>query len=261
MSERIETLAVVARMVDYGEADRVVTLLTEQRGRVSAMARNARRSRRRFGGALSLFVVGQATLQQRRRSELLLLEGFRCCEDLAPAISSDVVKVAHGSYLLELTREIWPADAPDRRLFDLACEGLRALAGHPPNPALLRAFELQLLAVAGLAPSLQHCVRCGAAATASPMGFSVSAGGVICQGCGPHGWPFSAALQRQLLDLLEMPLAPAAETTISRETAHQARELLWMLVRHHLGKELRTLAFIAQLAGYPRLPDGGELDR
>ncbi len=66
---RVMTPAVVLRTVDYGEADRVVTLLCREGGKRSALARGARRSSKRFGAGLSLFGVGEATLLERPGAE------------------------------------------------------------------------------------------------------------------------------------------------------------------------------------------------
>ncbi|HEX7488511.1 MAG TPA: DNA repair protein RecO, partial [Anaeromyxobacteraceae bacterium] len=74
MADRLKLTGVVLRTVDYGESDRVVTLLTAERGKVSAFARAARASRRRFGGALEHFTLVHAEARERRGAGLLSLE-------------------------------------------------------------------------------------------------------------------------------------------------------------------------------------------
>jgi len=232
--------------VDYGEADRICTLLTPDLGKVSALARSARRSRKRYGGALSLFVIGEATLAPPRRGELMLLERFDAVEDLAPAISADVIKVAHGSYVLEVTRELWPPEQPDRPCFDLVCATLRLLAARPPSPSLLRAFELRLLAAVGLAPALDRCVRCEGEAFEGGW-FDLGRGGVLCPACGPGGQPLSPEAHRTLQQLAHAPLEQAADLA-QGGVAAETRAVMLATVRHHLGKDLRSLQFLLQLA-------------
>lgn len=243
------TEALLARRVTYGESDDVCTLLTRDLGRVAAIARGARRSRRRFGAALGLFVVGSATVRRRGRGKLDLLLGFDCVEDLAGGIGGDVVKVAHGSYVLEVARESWPEGEIDPSRFDLVRDALRAIASGPPSASLLRAFELKLLAVAGVMPSLDRCVRCGR--TIDPgalrLGF-VATQGVVCEACGPAGWPVT----REVLDALRAyagaDLAGARELSPPREVALAARDLVHMAIGSHLGREPRALAFLRSLA-------------
>jgi DNA repair protein RecO (recombination protein O) len=252
--ERITSSALVARRVEYGEADLVLSLLTLEKGKLSALARAARRSRKRFGGALALFIVGEAHLRAPSRGgELWLLERFEAREDLGGAIGADLVKLAHGSYLLELTRELWPADQPEPAGFALLVEALRALAGSPPSPSLLRAYELRALGAVGLAPALSSCVACDRLLTADEdAAFELARGGVVCAACGGAGLPLSAAARAELLALREGPLAEAARRTPRPQVARALRELALELVRYSLGKELRSLQFILQLAGGER---------
>ncbi|MFH1130461.1 MAG: DNA repair protein RecO, partial [Pseudomonadota bacterium] len=189
MPEQLVTRALLARTVNYGESDRVCTLLTEDHGKLSAIAKSARRSRRRFGGALSVFVLGRATLLPRIRSDMLMLEGFDSLEDLGPGISADVVKMAHGSYMLEVVRELWPEGQAEPVLFRTLWQALKVLCFNPPARVLLRAFELQVLSLSGFLPSLERCVSCGGHLDTGALGFNVNEGGLVCSRCGPHGWP------------------------------------------------------------------------
>jgi DNA repair protein RecO (recombination protein O) len=250
--ERTVTLALVARSVEYGDADRVCTLLTHEHGKVSALARSAKRSRKRFGAALALFVLGEATLRASRGGgELWLLERFDGVEDLTAAIGGDVVKLAHGSYLLELTRELWPPGQPEPAGFELLLEGLRALArADRPTASLLRAYELRALGAVGLAPALDRCPVC-AAGIADAGSFDLARGGVVCRRCGGHGIALGAEAIERLQALQRVPLGEAAALEAPPPVARTLREVMREVVRHTLGKELRSLEFILKLASGP----------
>lgn len=244
------TRAWVARSVDYGEADRVVTLLTESRGRLSALARSARRSRKRFGGALSLFVEGRATLRPGR-GELFALESFESVRDLGPPISRDLIKVTHGSYILELARELWPAEQREPELYGLLVEALEVVAATPPAALTLRAYELQLLRILGFAPALDHCASCDrlvSDATSQSWSFSVTAGGALCSRCGSSGLPLSAEVHEALRWLAGAALSEVAPRTLEAGLRRDLRNLLQMVLRQQLGKSLKSWDFIAQLA-------------
>lgn len=251
MSESLTTVALLGRTVDYGDADRICTFLTEDLGRISAIAKNARRSRKRFGAALSLFVLARVSVQ-RKRGDVYLLQSLDCVQDLGPKISTDVIAVAHGSYIIELAQELWPADQVDRPLFGLVLEALRELAAGGPNPALLRAYELQALGLTGFVPATEFCAQCGTrVGPTDSIGFSVTDGGLICGDCGPRGYPISFDVAQRLKLLRNIPFSELGQTSGSDtdlEHAHELRRLMMMVVRHQLGKELRSLDFIAQLA-------------
>jgi DNA repair protein RecO (recombination protein O) len=255
----VDCLALLARSVDYGESDRICTLLTDGVGKVGAIARGAKRSRKRFGAALGLFVVGRASLRARRSSELMLLEGFDVERDLSAAYASDVIKMAHGSYLIELTSALWPADSPEPALFELLVEVLSVLAEQAPSSGLLRAYELRVLREVGVGLALDHCGRCGKGICTSDrgpaidsvipfFGFSATAGGLICQQCGAHGVPVDPRTRSQLLAHQDVTFDQAARLECSRESRAAMRNLLQMVIAHQLGKTLKSWDFLVQLA-------------
>src|SRR2546423_5184298 len=156
---RITTAAIVLRTVDYGEADRVVTLFTREAGKLSALARGARKSVKRFGAALGLFGVGEALLVDKPNVELAALERFDGARGF-PALMSDVAKVAHGGYACEVVRELIPPRQPEPEIFELLITFFAALEAGPARAAALRLFELRLLRALGVLAPIHPRGRC-----------------------------------------------------------------------------------------------------
>jgi len=241
------TPAIIVRVVDYGEADRVATLLTRDAGRVAALARGARRSRKRFGGALELFGSGEAVLVEKR-GELWALESFDSRRGF-PHLALDVAKVAHGAYACELARELSPDHAPEPRLYALLAEFLQILDGSEPRATLLRAFELQLLDAVGLAPTLDRCVGCGAALAEL---FDARRGGVVCRACGHGARELLPGARAFLVEAQSIALADAHALHAAAADADAARDALQSLFREHIARPLRSVEFIAKLKGAAR---------
>lgn len=244
----IVTQAVVVRLVDYSEADRIATLLTQGAGKLAALARGARRSQKRFG-SLSLFALGEATVR-RGRGELWTLEQFSAVRDF-PRIASDVARMAHAAYVCELGRELVPLEAHDAETFALVATALGEIDAAGYGAAELRRFELQLLGAVGLAPSLDRCVGCGAAADdARELAFDARRGGVLCPNCDQgRGRVVPATVRQALLCAQQgepLPALGPAEMAV-------ARDLVQALLGEHLTKPLRSLEFILKLnaAGSP----------
>ena len=252
----IVTDAIILRAVTTGEADRVVTLLTRTLGKVAAVARSAQKSRARFGGALSAFVVGQATLRERRGSELMGLESFDALHDFT-AIANDPLRYAHASYATELTRELSAPRQADVAAFELLGELYETVAAHAPAADTLRAFELRLMDDLGLRPVLDRCLGCGADddATLDAPGalLDPGLGGLRCFRCAAQARsagvrPLPAAARHRLLQLVDAALADAAVLPpLPGEHAARAREALHAMLAAHLPGPLRTLEFIQQL--------------
>ncbi len=228
--------------VAYGEADRIVTLYTRGMGKVSAIARAAQKSRRRFGAALSLFVVGEAALADRRGADLYVLERFDAQRDLT-RLGQDIVKMAHASYATELLRELTVPRHPDAALFDLTVAMYEALVAGAPRADRLRAFELRLLDEIGLRPVLDRCVACATETLGAGAKVDAHRGGALCAACGLRavGPALSPTVAARLVGLQRGEL-PAADAEIEA-----TRAVVHAFVLSHLRQPLRTLEFIHKL--------------
>lgn len=230
--------------MDYGESDRVVTLLTQGIGKIGALARGARKSRKRFGAALMPFVLGEADLRERR-ADLYVLERFDAVRDFT-AVSADVAKVAHAAYLTELVREMTPERSPEPPVFSLYAEALGLLCEFPARAELLRAFELRLLAALGLLPSLSRCAGCGGDDVGDQ--FDPGRGGMLCRGCAPGPFTLGRPAREALLRMEGLSFPDAAAHGLSADANAQARAALIGFIEHHLGRGLRSPGFIAELS-------------
>jgi DNA repair protein RecO (recombination protein O) len=250
VTDRAKLTAIVLRTVDYGESDRVVTLLSQERGKVSAFARGARASRRRFGGGLEPFTLLTAEVRERAGSDLLSLESISVQRGLG-GIRGDLARIACASYAAELARELVRDHEPHGELYSLLEAYLKGLDVGPAHPGTLRAFELRALAAAGLAPRLDACARCGG--PLDPRGgarFDPAHGGVLCATCAPLAGPaqvqLSAPALAALARLAGEGLAGGAEP-LAAPVAREAREALTRFVEYQLGRRLQARRFLDEI--------------
>jgi len=245
----IRTRALLLKQVDTGEADRVVTLLTETRGKVSAIARGARKSRKRYGAALGLFVLAEAELRKRSGSELYVLSAYDA-QQTFPHISLDLAAIAHGSYLTELVGALCPTGHAEPELYQLLLQGYRHLDEHPASAEALRVMEYRALAAAGLAPQLDACVRCGAALVPNASGgFDVDRGGAVCQACCRAEEAIRGDTFKALRRLARVSLADAPHQGWSAETCTELRRTLGGSITSTLGRPLKSVQFIRKVSG------------
>jgi DNA repair protein RecO (recombination protein O) len=254
----VKAVAIVLRAVDYGEADRVVTLLTRERGKLAAFARGARRSRKRFGGALEPFTLLSAELKERRGAELWTLESVQP-ERAFGGIRGDLARIACAGYAAELARELVRDHEPHEELFDLLSAYLAALDAAPARPAALRAFELGALRAAGLLPRLDACARCGGPLAADrPLRLDPGHGGLLCGGCAslasPSAPSLAAASAAALVRLADGGLAAAASEQLAPPAGREARDALGAFIEYHLGHRLAARRFLDEVG--PMLGDG-----
>ncbi len=216
--KRIETAALLVRSVPYGEADLVVTFLTEDVGKVAAIVRGARRSTKRFAGGLEP-IHGLRILLEDRGKELTVLKEARI-ELVRAGVVSDLAAMDAAGRALRWARHLCPPRTPEPGVF----HGLVTLLDEldrrtePIAPPLVR-FGLGLLGVVGYGLDFRRCVRCGRACPDGRAAFvDVTAGGLVCTSCGGA----RRSISGELRTLAASVVAGEAEAM----TDAQANELL-----------------------------------
>lgn len=239
--------AIVLGCVDYGDADRVVTLLTRERGRLGAFAAGARKSKRRFAGALEPFTVLRAELAERRGGDLLFLSGCTVVEAHA-GLRADLARIAHAGHAAELCRELCRDREPHEELYDALRAYLGLLAGREADPAALLGFELAALEHVGLAPRVDACAVCGGAEGGFPL-FDAPHGGVLCARCSGMAFPGAVRADPQALAAMAalQGAAPFGLGVADARVRAQVRLLVRRFTHQVLGRSPRSLEFLAQV--------------
>lgn len=210
------------RSIDYRDSDRVVTLLTEDFGKISALARGARRSQRRFGGALQPYVLMHAHFRPGR-GELAHLDKVSVDRSFSNILRSlDAISAAGAA--LAVIRERVPDHEPEPAVFDAAVRFLEALdGGAPPEEALL-CMQIRVLDILGFAPTLDRCVHCGKVPESGrSASFDAGRGGIVCRACGGGRLVLSAGALRRWVAIQstsELPENPWPEA--ERDQIHDA---------------------------------------
>ncbi len=171
-----------------GEADRIITILGRRSGRIRAVAKGVRRTKSRFGARLEPFTHVDLMLHAGR--SLDVITQAEVIRPYGAPLAGDYPRYTAGVAMLETAERFTPVEKePALRQLLLLIGGLRALGenGHPSG-LVLDAFLLRSLAVAGYAPALEECARCGAAGSERRLpAFAVAAGGMVCASCRPPG--------------------------------------------------------------------------
>lgn len=206
----LQTEAFILRRLEYGEDHLVVHLLGRKTGRVSAMAFGARRSKRRFAGALEPLRIVEAQLKTPRSGDLFTLEELEVLESF-PGLEERIETITAASYGTELIRETWRAGEDGAPIFEL----LRHFYSSLPHCSaagefwrLIYQLELKLLSLYGLAPMIHHCARCGASPTSMDrLRFSRRGEGLICNHC-RHPSDILGTVEQPTLQLLHHLIDP-----------------------------------------------------
>jgi len=244
------TEAIVIGGWDLGEADRIISFYTRRMGSIRAVAAGSRRVRSKFGGRLQLFTHGVLLCFAKENRDLYRINEFEPL-DCFQGLRSDLDRLSHASYLVELTSLLtWEGETSDQ-IFLLLLRSLRGLEmGVEPFHAE-KAFEAGLLGVAGYLPELQKCIRCKSSSLEdSQVALSPEEGGILCRHCQASFRPSFSLSPSSLAYLREARtgdfrrLLPICLSCSERAQITQA-------MRAYLGgilqRELRTLDFLKQM--------------
>ena len=250
---------VILRTTPLRESDLLVVLYTETHGRVSAVARGARRSQKRFGASLSLLVLGSYQLTRPARGDLWSLDGAEVEREWL-TMSADVLAVAHASYLLELVASLLPVEAPEPHALELICAVFDTLAAHGPSPGVLRAAEMALLDLGGHRPAIESCAACGSSDLHEGAIFDPPRGGAVCRRCAPISRgagtrvlePGALAYLREVAALPDPAAGRALDTRYEPADRTSARDALVAMILGLVGRPLRSLEYIAKLGAAQR---------
>ena len=177
--KQYRTEAIVLRLLDYGESDRIVTFCTAGYGKIRGIAKGARRSRKRFANALEPFCFSQLLFTRRGPDSLAMIDSSEVISHF-PLIRADLEKTLRASYLIDLTDQFLPEEKKNEAVFELLNAFLRLLEEHPATESLLRFFEIRLLKLAGYDPVLDRCLLCRTpVGTETSYRFVAADGGLI----------------------------------------------------------------------------------
>ncbi len=195
------TEALVIGSMRYGEADRIVTLYTRDRGRLSAIAKGVRRVKSKTGGRLEPFSLVRASFHTGRGS-LYTVAGVDTLRTFQ-GVRDQLFRMEEGARLLASVRRLFPGEEASVPAFNLLVRGIAGLAETSDQAAasnIVLATRLKLLVLLGYAPEMTRCSACGAE---GPFcGFSPGLGGVLCDACwaGDEGAAAGAGAQEAAAD-------------------------------------------------------------
>ncbi|MEX2275111.1 MAG: DNA repair protein RecO [Actinomycetota bacterium] len=234
---------IVLRSVKLGEADKIITIMTQGSGKVRAVAKGIRKTTSRFGARLEPFTHVDLLLYRGRGSldtvtQADILSSHRCMRE-------DLGLFGAGETMLEAVDKVAEEHERNVRLFLLLLAGLRALDARPLDPtAVTESFLLKLLSLSGFHPSLTACAICGSTGADR---WSSGQGGAVCAGCADlDSEPAPPGSLELLATLATAGLAEAGDHVADDRTRRQSRAFLFGFCEYHLERRMRSFPIVAR---------------
>ena len=235
----------VLRKLDYGEADRIFTLLTRTHGKVGAIAKGVRRPSSKLGPSLELYGHVDVLLAKGRGeldvvAQVQRVPGYR--------IEGDVERVAHAALIVELVERVCEDRHPLDGVYELAVTALDELARETDPRRASAWFLMSALDLLGYAPQLMVCASCERPLAARPAAFSPEAGGFLCDRCVLPGMEL---VPLAVIKVLRLMAAGDLETyrrlKLDAPLLASIEGVLHAQLEHHLDRRLKSVHFLNQM--------------
>ena len=213
------TRALVLREVKYKDADKILTVLTEDEGKLTVKARGALRKSCKFGAAAQMLCFSEMTLFGNAGK--WSINEAETVEQFLP-LRSDIEALALGSYFAEMLETVTDEDSPNPELLQLGLNSLYALSRKLYSPEHIKAvFELKTMCLSGFEPLLDACPVCGKTEIDAPV-FSLNGGCLHCRSCPPGAAGVSLPLDREALDAMRYVISAEPKKIFSFEIPEAA---------------------------------------
>lgn len=243
----VRSLGIVIRSTDVFETSSVVTIFTREVGKVSGLAKGARRLKSPLQGGLDLLDVSDIVLLHKTSEALDLVTEAAPIERFG-SLRRDLAALYAGYYIAELLSDLTDFHDPHPKLFDAATITLRQLGDPWLRSRRVLRFELACLRELGSMPVLDACAHCGQVVEArgDTFAFGLATGGILCPECRP-GQPHVATLTGRTLEAIRILASPGTDwrdLDPSPATLQPVRTTLGSIISHLMGRRPRLLPFL-----------------
>jgi DNA repair protein RecO (recombination protein O) len=246
-------LAIILRRVHYGDYDLIVTFFSREAGKIATIAKSAKKSVKRFPGALELFSVSKIVFTDGKGTKPSYLKEAAVQRPFAN-IRADIKKMAYASYWSELVDRWMKERTQDPQMYQLLYFALHELNDGYVSPEVMSIlFQMKFSALVGFCPNFSQCVQCGI--QLEKMGkeeirFDFVRGGVICSRCaGNHVSSISLSMGtiKRLQWIENGDLACAKRVKFSFQPLQEGLTLFETFLPFQLNNKPRSLKFLRQI--------------
>jgi len=238
---------IVLKQVNVGEADKIITLFTDKKGKIQAVAHGARKAKSRFISSTQPFSYCEYVLYKGKN--LYTINQSEVKESFQELLN-DLYSLTYGSYFMELVDVLTQEEESNIELFRLLLKALYLLNEKQFDKELIvRAFEIKSMAISGYLPNLNKCVVCYGAVS-SEIRFSSKLGGVICGKCvqeDRYSTKTDPSTINTMRYLVKMDIERIHTLKVSAIVKNEMKKILKNYIKYYLEREFKSLEFIEEL--------------
>ena len=241
-----KTEGILLHRLDLRETSLILTFYTRDFGKIKGIVRGVRGPRSACGGAnMEIFALDKIVFYERRKSDIFTISQCDLIEYFGP-VRESLEKLAYAAYLVELLDSVTALGDKNAEAFDLLLNSLKLLSGECSARRVARIFEIKLLHLLGLMPTLETCANCAGAVDGGAR-FSFRNGGLICRKCLQSDRDARPILQGTIKFIEHIRILPyerVARIKVASEVGHELERILRRFLDYHIERRLKTVEFL-----------------
>ncbi|MEA1933502.1 MAG: DNA repair protein RecO [Thermodesulfobacteriota bacterium] len=252
-----QTYAVVLKVTDHGESDKIVTFCSPIRGKLTGIAKGAKRSKKRFVNKLEIFSHLNITYVENGRSTLLRIDQAELILSF-PSLRKNYKRYTAASLICEQMLYWIKENDGDKELFELLIWALESLENGKSVVGTVILFHIRMFTILGFQPRISGCIHCGRADhEGAPYRFNMGRSDLICKKCGSDAGVQGTLISINTVKLLEkaqeLPLHKLGRLKFSTGPAKEAIALLKGYGRHLLQRETHSWKAFESIWGQSKI--------
>jgi DNA repair protein RecO (recombination protein O) len=240
---------ILLRRQDLRETSMILTFYTRGFGKIKGIVRGVRGPRGQFGGgALEIFSLDEIVFYERKRSDIYTISQYDLVSYFNP-IRESLEKLSYAMYMAELIDSVTSLADPNDDAFELLLNSLKLLEADASPKRVARIFEIKLLYLLGLMPSMEICAGCGTK-VGIPERFSIARGGLICKECFKaerEACPILPGTAKFIEHVLSSPFDRASRVKVAMPVGKELESILRKFLDYHIERRLKTVQFIREI--------------
>ncbi len=243
-----KTEGIVLHQFDLGEADRIITYYTRDRGKVKAVAKGVRRARSSLAGSTQLFTYADLLIYSGKSLDRLNQTDIK---ESFSKLREDLFRMAYGTYVLDLVRETTFEEDSNEGIFVLLLKTLYLLVTEEDLEIIMRIFELRMMRLLGFQPVLEYCQQCTNPIGENNLQFHLGAGGIVCSNCSKEISGSTVSISRGTIEIMKHFLnsnyRQLKKLKVSEYARREMEQVIEPFVHYHLDHRLKSLDFLKSI--------------
>ncbi|MFH1612193.1 MAG: DNA repair protein RecO [bacterium] len=246
-----ETFGFVLQSKNFGETDKIVTFFTEDFGKISAIAKGIRKSKKRYGPGLDLLSYDKIFLYGKEHTTLYTLSQWEIKNSFYETINNDMNnKFIYLSYLAEFIKELTAEKQKNNNLFNLILNIFEKIKKVDAIENIIGFFELHALSILGYCPKIDKCVKCNSLESTQQIFFNIKCGGILCNKCSllySDSYMVKLTTIKMMKMFLNFDLEKLLCMKFNKIFFDEYRKILNYFIKYYFDKELHSLKFMVYL--------------